>query len=438
MRTFGRGLLPWVWLCFIACDPSLRGFDRVRPIEAGTDARIPSVTDPRHPDAHVVPPVPSTEVPPTPREPRECGPFVPERDSGSLDASLEPDSHSGIAEGGRCTTGITSPAGATVRSAFELGLMNRPARVYNRDGAASGMLGGTPLWVFHDTYLTAPAEDGSFARHASAAAGSLAHPDQVSEALDGQGAPMELLPLTAQEMAIQAADGGAQRVTLWPNSVVEDGTSGLIFYLKAILNPGFLFDYFGVGVARIAPGSTVAKRDATLLFGSDEPKFDVGAVVVGDYLYLYACGDSKDAKQPCYVTRASSGSWATRSGYRFWDGCEWTPDVTRAAVIMDSVPGELTVSYNRYLGKYLATYTPFSPVNDATFRTAPRPEGPWSAPFHAFEQVAPDPKLNVVRYGAKEHPEFAQDDGKTILVTYPVQLADGRSNEIHLVSVTFD
>jgi hypothetical protein len=73
------------------------------------------------------------------------------------------------------------------------------------------------------------------------------------------------------------------------------------------------------------------------------------------------------------------------------------------------------VSRNAYVGGFLAVYSGiFS--NDVFFRTAPRPEGPWSTPQRLF--TGRHRAAGPTNYAAKEHPELARNGGRSLVVSY--------------------
>jgi hypothetical protein len=92
----------------------------------------------------------------------------------------------------------------------------------------------------------------------------------------------------------------------------------------------------------------------------------------------------------------------------------------------------LNVSWNDYLQKYVAVYNhPLS--GDVMMRTAPAPEGPWSAEVMAFEALAPAAGQGPID-DAQAHPEYNANGGQTMLVTYTRGTGPFRSEE-RLVSV---
>ncbi|MCU7926114.1 MAG: DUF4185 domain-containing protein [Candidatus Thiodiazotropha sp. (ex Dulcina madagascariensis)] len=92
----------------------------------------------------------------------------------------------------------------------------------------------------------------------------------------------------------------------------------------------------------------------------------------------------------------------------------------------------MSVSYNPYINRYIAIYN--EPMDRAVmFRTAIAPEGPWSRAEKAFDAIPPDNDIGWV-YDALHHPEYDQDGGQTIYVTYSRENGF-LSSELRLVSL---
>ena len=72
----------------------------------------------------------------------------------------------------------------------------------------------------------------------------------------------------------------------------------------------------------------------------------------------------------------------------------------------------------------------------AMMRTSPRPEGPWSAPIELFNVDAPENVYGWV-YDFLAHPEFSQDHGRTLYISY-TRKTDQVHSRLHLVGVTLE
>jgi hypothetical protein len=131
------------------------------------------------------------------------------------------------------------------------------------------------------------------------------------------------------------------------------------------------------------------------------------------------------------VIRAAVNDAPSGPLWQTWDGSTWNADLGQAVTVLHGPPGDLSVSFNPHLGAFLAVYSGiFS--NDVWFRSAPHPEGPWSDAQKMFTGLAPSSGND---YAGKEHPELAEDGGKTLVVTY-ARSTGTFDGEIRLTSVT--
>ncbi len=298
-----------------------------------------------------------------------------------------------------------------ILNATDLGAIGHPASVSTRDGGSSTMIAGKLLWTFGDTLFNPKSVDGTNLRSNTAALADPTLPLVVTEPTDANGAPYQFLPFTSEEKAFNDASANPNdRIALWTGSMIELNGSSLMFYLKLHVKPGVLnYEFLGVGLANIAPNSTVATRESNLLFAAGEPLFTTALRVNSD---VFVFGNL--AAQGTMVARVNFEHVKERSQYRFWNGTQWVADVGQAIAILPQTPS-LSVSYNPYLQQFLAVSSGVL-SNKVFFRSSPRPEGPWSVPVEAFTGMAPS--INTVDYAAIEHPELAKDGGKTVFVTY--------------------
>ena len=312
--------------------------------------------------------------------------------------------------------GCSSSPGAA--ALVDLGALSTPPAVTARDGGASVLVGGSVLWMFGDTLMTVTGGDGFNYRSATAAWGTAGDdPLTLQEPVDAAGAPYQLLPYTADEAAYNAANGPMERYALWPGSaiVAPDGSGAWLFYQRLLIHPGAL-DYqpLDVGLARLVGGSTVAARDPAPLFSAPTPAYALAARVDGGFVYRYGVtAVSGQLDSLCSVLRAPVSSAPDPAAWATWDGTSWNADLSRAATVLHGPPGDLSVSYNGHLGSFLAVSSGiFS--NDVDFRTAPRPEGPWSNARKLFTALSP---VSGSAYAGKEHPELAREGGARIVVS---------------------
>jgi hypothetical protein len=305
------------------------------------------------------------------------------------------------------------PAGASP-AAVELGPLVGPQNVL-RDGGQSVRLGDRLLWLYGDTLY--PGCDPVCAAN-SAGVGRAKGPTVELGA--------EFIPLTPQERA--AWHAGDDRIAVWPEGAVRTGTGTVaVFFVRYRVTGPLSYEELGWGIATVTSGDRTATRVLEM------PGQPYGHPVrAGGFVYAYGIARSGPMEFSCRVARAPLAELTRPSSWRYWDGAAWSADPTDAVFVLTGPSGGLSVSWNRYLGRYLATYN-LALTNRVEIRTAPSPIGPWSAPSTLFTGIAPP--AGMLDYGAYEHPELARDAGRVITVTYYHPLAAWQG-EVRRVSVT--
>jgi hypothetical protein len=343
--------------------------------------------------------------------------------------------------------------GVAVVATRDLGPLETSAAVRARDGGYSMSFEGHSVWAYGDTILAAPGADGvAWRDNTWSSTLDLDATDGVTgftEPTDTAGAPEELFPETPEEAAYNAAhrsrddDGDGVddceapcggREVLWPKAMVAGPDGALLFYIKIHGEPG-AWNFFGRGsgiatwsspdapVERHATGPDAT--DPTLLWPADQREPGEAALLVDDTVYAYACNDSD--WHTCHVARAPWSDVLDPDAWAWWDGAAWTPDDTAAAPLFDG-SAQLSVHWSEHLGAYRAVYDSFDTVE---LRTAPAPEGPWSAPVQAFDTLAPSDGFT---YCGMAHPELAVDGGRLEYVSYYRSTGDW-TGEVRLVEV---
>ena len=155
------------------------------------------------------------------------------------------------------------------------------------------------------------------------------------------------------------------------------------------------------------------------------------------YLYFYGVMMDPSGVQCCSIARVAPEHIEDYNSYEYLvsDKPEWSGDIRKAMTIFTDAPSEVSVSYNDYLGAFLAVHS-LQTSDKIVGRTAPNPWGPWSEPVELCTVNVDDSvKLpyNRLIYAGKEHPELAEDNGKTIYVTY----VEFEEYFPHLIKITF-
>ena len=321
-----------------------------------------------------------------------------------------------------------------------------------RDGAQSGLFGGSSIWTFGDTVLTEPGQGGdSWADNTMSWTSDLDASDGIvlqHDHLDGTGAPTEFLPFTRKELRFnrlhdpnhcQREPCGAE-FALWAGPVVPDPTRGRVLfpYMKIYRIVGqFGWTTVGTGIAVWTPGGPVIRPiespgspEPTLMFAGNEVGFTGGSLVEGDTLYSYGCFPGFFV-QNCELARVALADALDRSRWAFYaGGGSWSSSLDDAVVVLQGGAAN-EVSFDPFLGEYVAVYS--APLaDDVMYRVAYEPWGPWSEQALMFTG---EPGQSV-DYAALSHPEYARGDGQIQFVTY-VHPTGFFQSEIRLVQVVF-
>jgi len=334
------------------------------------------------------------------------------------------DGGAGVPDGGPMMTGCT-PApdgGRPLRPSppVELGRLVHPASIASRRLGPSALLGSRRTWLLTFTEVaggvTAPVDaPGNYPTYAQDGAERpwesqpLAPPApfRLAEQLSAElPRPLVALPLAEQKMGLN----------LTPTSLVRssDTASGGLVFLQQ--GRGFS-DPVTVWLADLPDNGGQATRHAGPLFeAASEPLFSLGAFRGSEYLTVYAC----DKEHRCVVARAplarvdqhDAYEVRTKSASGVWS---WSRDLTSGTPVLEGAWLDLSVSYNAYLGKYLAVSSKLL-TNTVVLRTAPAPEGPWSEPA---ELPLPMPIAWVTMY-AREQPALAPAStcGKRVVISH--------------------
>ncbi len=221
----------------------------------------------------------------------------------------------------------------------------------------------------------------------------------------------------------------------WTDGIDAGDGTAILHYIAvrpgAEGEPGL--DYLGAGVATLARGGISAANGAGdwRFFGRGDPAFGL-AVVQADHGVTtgmdYIFGVRGDAgTDRVYLARVPHGRGAERAEYRFLvSDNEWSESVKDAAPLFRAGPGGMSVSWNDYLGAFLAVYAWVVPGDGklrpprlrVMARTARHPSGPWGAETALFEARGLHAGGRVrLGHGAREHPQLARYSGRIIFVT---------------------
>ncbi|HEY3269151.1 MAG TPA: DUF4185 domain-containing protein [Armatimonadota bacterium] len=320
---------------------------------------------------------------------------------------------------------------------------DNPAGVSGTDAGFSAPIGDRTLWLFGDVFLLHPTDPAKhYVGDVSNCAllvgkGSGASPLKsyrfLTDAKTGLARPV-----------IQREGGEDGKTRLWPGASWFDASRNRLytFYgIITILGEGtYNFRSEGQGLAMADtshPGALAYKRlkaaDGDYWWRGVGPTF--GAAVVPRDGYLYIAGQADAPGKPGKMARVLKSRIADPAAYEYYTGGaaapRWSRKLADAANVegLAGFPSELSISWNAYLGGYLAAH---SILLDDRIRLSIAPY-PWG-PYRRIADIgAPRQALQKNPcYAGKEHPELAERGGKVIFITY----VDSQRYWLQLLKVT--
>ena len=123
----------------------------------------------------------------------------------------------------------------------------------------------------------------------------------------------------------------------------------------------------------------------------------------------------RDLNVRCRLARVPPDRALDRAEWRFYTGSSWSADWRAAKPVLDRAFKQMSVTWNDYLGKYVAVNTRLL-SSELSIRTADRPEGPWSEEI-IVEGLTPPAGFPWI-HQSFVHPELERDGGRIQIVTY--------------------
>lgn len=282
------------------------------------------------------------------------------------------------------------------------------------------------LWLFGDTFIARGAArqrtDAYFIRNSVAIQSGSYDPSAASAkfAWKTKGtAPSSYFPEDAASWH-------------WPAGGVRLASRLLLFWTVVHpANNAFGFEVTGPRVVSVATPDSAPSAWAFTDVAFPTPAFSVmllAPLVSGSFVYVYAVREPGDHR--VYVARVplkdaelgvfSKTTWFTADrGWQDVTGLSGEPTVVFPGSGTDN-PTEFSVQEQEN-GTFLAVQSVGFGATRLALRTAPAPEGPWTAPCAVFQPVESSAKGAFV-YAGKGHPELT---GADVVATYAANSLDG-------------
>ncbi|GAB3431566.1 DUF4185 domain-containing protein [Flindersiella endophytica] len=165
--------------------------------------------------------------------------------------------------------------------------------------------------------------------------------------------------------------------TVIPNSGISVGNRQYIHYFSQNCWCPWNTNYAGIAYSDDNGQTWTKSPEARWQNTADwNHPFQIGAFAKdGGYVYLF--GTANGRLSNIHLARVPEKSVLDKAAWRYWDGNRWQSDDLKAAPIVAAPSGELSVAYNKYLGRWIMMYLD---ENQAAIvmREASSPLGPWS------------------------------------------------------------
>jgi hypothetical protein len=303
--------------------------------------------------------------------------------------------------------------------------------VTGADGATSTVLpAGDALWMFGDT-VEGPFKTirGLALTNLRSNTGAIVPKQDASQGIknfkfltdDSGMRPKQLVPFAKDESP------AANRIWAIHGTAVESQIY-LFYHRITLLKNVDVFVNFqldGMGIAKADANSLAFSRlpapdGSTLFWKGSEPSFGVWINRADDYVYLWGC-----LMTGMYLARTRPQSISDLSSYEYLAAApkadeptfapRWSSRFQPNGALFDSVPNEMSVSFNSHLNRFIAFHS-LQRAHKIVLRTAEKLTGPWSDPQVVFrpQRIGDDDLI----YAAKEHPELARENGRVLYVTF--------------------
>ena len=300
------------------------------------------------------------------------------------------------------------------------------ASIVSQDGGQSFVVPGGAICAFGDTFKGSRAADGTPHFAGGAVSCSIAflgenanrYPpafDYLVSGNDGAVSPFGYFP-----------DEPEERYRIWPlGGIHVNGECYLFYSLIEIFGKGS-WDFRGVGSGLARSQVALGRYERLRPRGNWRFPVEPCQVVEADgWLYLFEIREVK-GKQCVALARVRPDRIEDPDSYEFYAGVgpKFSSRKEALSVLVENVPGQVSVAWNAYLGKYvLASSSDFTHPREIRFHVADTPYGPWSPPVARIE--APEhrqgKRVELV-YGAYLHPELFRENGRVMNLTYSPML----------------
>ena len=316
------------------------------------------------------------------------------------------------------------------------------AGILGQDGSHSVSADGVVFWNFGDTLL----------------ANGAMIPNSVAWSADSNAADcISLVPKSAVEGAVSLLPGQAPELTVWPAGMEETAPGIVHFFYASVVGKGFDdWEVAGVGLASFDTKTLTAKRafDGELPWPAGLPQ-PMRTISEGGYVYVLLGTAQHGWSTDTILARVPSDDIESLGAYEYWqpshgadpghwvadlwdaNRAAWRPELNQIDALWSQagLHNGVQVSYNQYLGRWLAVYSSGF-MTSISFRSAEDLTGPWDGPEATLidcQTYHPPQSDGFLCYSGAQQDVYTQDGGRTIYVSY----SNGASYKVYLHEIRF-
>ena len=346
----------------------------------------------------------------------------------------------------------------SVMSTTDYGPVVQNPSIIGRDGGFSVRLGKTSLWIFDDATLGTVTSQGvtagtkQFVTNSASATpiplNSLPPTLSVDDT-NASGKLQQFIPFSPDEVIFNRAHDSSDCTAaslcgdgfaIWPQGAVADPATGTVYaaFLSFVRNAGS--DPLATKQAGIAMGTVDASgfpqmerlpqgndpQRPTVLWAGSNILFAGSMFIAGGYLYQFGETYTSGGIRPHallvheYLARVPLKNALNLGSWHFYAGKgTWSSNQNDAEELFESYSSNFPdIYYNEYLGEWMAVYLA-QLDQQAYFRVARQPIGPWSAETFLFAAETPSGLSGSdLVYALRAHPGLSPDHGRTMVFHY--------------------
>jgi Domain of unknown function (DUF4185) len=302
------------------------------------------------------------------------------------------------------------------------------AKIISQDGGESFAVPGGAIWAFGDTFKGTRSADGVPHFEGGAVSCAIAFLGQYARRY-----PPALDYLVASNVVVSPfsyfTNEPPRDYRIWPGGGIYVNGQYYLFYSVINVFGSGTWDFRSVGSGLGRSRMPLGAYERLRPHGDWHYPFEVSDILPADgWLYLYGVAELK-GKQGAELARVRPNKIEDPDAYEFYagPGPQFSSHKEDARILIENVPGQVSVAWNAYLHKYvMASSSDFYLPWRIRFLAADAPYGPWSRPVASIEvpEVRQGKHVDLA-YCAYLHPELFQNGGEVMNLTYSLSLKDG-------------